>query len=78
MFVDPILLLCMGTCPYCEHNPISFVRELHSPRQLDKMLEDVLNSIIGRFLGEYIKDIDKKDLKVSMWKGDVKLKNLVL
>lgn len=41
------------------------------------MLEDVLNSVITRFLGEYIKDIDKKDLKVSMWKGDVKLKNLV-
>ena len=41
------------------------------------MFEDVLNSIIARFLGEYIKDIDKKDLKVSMWKGDVKLKNLV-
>ena len=41
------------------------------------MLEDVLNSIIAKFLGEYIKDINKKDLKVSMWKGDVKLKNLV-
>ena len=41
------------------------------------MFEDVLNSLIARFLGEYIKDIDKKDLKVSMWKGDVKLKNLV-
>ena len=41
------------------------------------MLEDVLNSVIAKFLGEYIKDINKKDLKVSMWKGDVKLKNLV-
>ena len=41
------------------------------------MLEDVVNSLITRFLGEYIKDIGKKDLKVSMWKGDVKLKNLV-
>lgn len=41
------------------------------------MLEDVLNSLIAKFLGEYIKDINKKDLKVSMWKGDVKLKNLV-
>ena len=41
------------------------------------MLEDVVNSLITRFLGVFIKDIDKKDLKVSMWKGDVKLKNLV-
>ncbi len=41
------------------------------------MLEDVVNSLITRFLGEYIKDIDKNDLKVSIWKGDVKLRNLV-
>ena len=41
------------------------------------MLEDVVNSLISRFLGEYIKDIDKNDLKVSIWKGDVKFRNLV-
>lgn len=41
------------------------------------MLEDVVNSLITRFLGEYIKDIDKNDLKVFIWKGDVKLRNLV-
>lgn len=41
------------------------------------MLEDVVNSLITRFLGDYIKDIDKNDLRVSLWKGDLKFKNLV-
>lgn len=41
------------------------------------MFEDLLNSLLTRFLGSYIKDIEKEDLKLSVWKGDVHLKNLV-
>lgn len=42
------------------------------------MLEDFAISMISRYLGEFIKDIEKNDLRLSLWKGDVKWKNLVL
>lgn len=34
--------------------------------------------MISKYLGEFIKDIEKNDLRLSLWKGDVKWKNLVL
>lgn len=41
------------------------------------MLEDFAISMISKYLGEFIKDIEKNDLRLSLWKGDVKWTNLV-
>ena len=41
------------------------------------MLEDFAISMISKYLGEFIKDIEKNDLRLSLWKGDVKWMNLV-
>ena len=42
------------------------------------MFERVLESVLERTLGEYVQDINAKDLKLAVWSGNVVLKNLRL
>ena len=42
------------------------------------MFEDLVSSLLSRYLGDYLEGLSKKDLKLSLWTGDVELKNLVL
>ncbi|PNY25073.1 Vacuolar protein sorting-associated protein 13 [Tolypocladium capitatum] len=42
------------------------------------MLEGLVAGLINRFLGMYVKNFDPTQLKVGIWSGDVKLRNLAL
>eukprot|EP00736_Rhodelphis_marinus_P007126 Rmarinus@m.9219 len=42
------------------------------------MFEGVLSDVLCKYLGNYVKGIDKKSLSLSAWKGDVSLENLDL
>lgn len=42
------------------------------------MLEGLVAGLLNRFLGMYVKNFDPTQLKVGIWSGDVKLKNLEL
>eukprot|EP00965_Chrysotila_dentata_P036204 1205874-Pleurochrysis_carterae.AAC.2 len=42
------------------------------------MLEGLAVSILERVLGEYVEGIDKKSLKLAVWKGHISLTNLTL
>lgn len=41
------------------------------------MFEDIVSSLLSKYLGDYLEGLPKKDLKISLWKGDVELTNLV-
>lgn len=36
-----------------------------------------MSTLLSTYLGDYLEGISRKDLKLSLWKGDVELKNLV-
>lgn len=40
------------------------------------MFEDIVSSLLSKYLGDYLEGLSKKDLKISLWKGDVELTNL--
>lgn len=42
------------------------------------MFEWILESVLNKVLGKFIQDLDKKALSVSVWSGDVTLKNVRL
>lgn len=42
------------------------------------MFESILESVINRVLGEYIENLDSKDLSVSIWGGDIQLHDINL
>ena len=42
------------------------------------MFEDLLSNLLSTYLGDYLEGVAKSDLKVSLWKGDMELRNLVL
>ena len=41
------------------------------------MFEDIVSTLFSSYLGDNLEGISRKDLKLSLWKGDVELKNLV-
>ena len=41
------------------------------------MFEDFVSNLLSTYLGDYLEGLFKSDLKLSLWKGDVELKNLV-
>lgn len=42
------------------------------------MFEDLVSSLLSTYLGDYLEGLTKSDLKISLWKGDVELLNLVV
>lgn len=42
------------------------------------MFEDLVSNLLSTYLGDYLEGLTKNDLKISLWKGDVELRNLVL
>ncbi|XP_027361593.1 uncharacterized protein LOC113869468 [Abrus precatorius] len=42
------------------------------------MLEDQVAYLLQRYLGNYVRGLSKEALKISVWKGDVELKNMQL
>ena len=42
------------------------------------MFEDLVSSLLSTYLGDYLEGLTKSDLKISLWKGDVELRNLVV
>ena len=42
------------------------------------MFEALLESLLSRILGQYITGLNRNDLSVSMWSGDVRLHNVKL
>lgn len=42
------------------------------------MFEGILESILNKILGQYIQDLNKQDLNISVWSGDLKLQNVKL
>lgn len=51
-------------------------RHLQNPFSFS-MFEDIVSSLLSKYLGDYLEGLSKKDLKISLWKGDVELTNLV-
>lgn len=41
------------------------------------MFEEVVSYVLTKFLGDYVSGINKEALNLSIWGGDVQLKNLV-
>ena len=41
------------------------------------MFEDFVSNLLSTHLGDSLEGLSKSDLKLSLWKGDVELKNLV-
>ena len=44
---------------------------------LKRMFEDFVSNLLSTYLGDYLEGLSKSDLKLSLWKGDVELNNLV-
>ena len=42
------------------------------------MFESILESVLNRVLGQYIENLDSKDLSVSIWGGDIQLSDINL
>lgn len=42
------------------------------------MFESILESVINKVLGDYIQNLNKQDLKVSLWGGDIELRDIML
>ncbi|XP_050141691.1 uncharacterized protein LOC126617690 [Malus sylvestris] len=42
------------------------------------MLEDQVANLLQRYLGNYVRGLNKEALKISVWQGDVELKNMQL
>ncbi|XP_057978559.1 uncharacterized protein LOC131164992 isoform X2 [Malania oleifera] len=42
------------------------------------MLEDQVANLLQRYLGNYVEGLSKEALKISVWRGDVELKNMQL
>lgn len=42
------------------------------------MFEDLVSNLLSDYLGDYLEGLTKDDLNISLWNGDLKLKNLVL
>ncbi|XP_059641926.1 uncharacterized protein LOC132283907 [Cornus florida] len=42
------------------------------------MLEDQVANLLQRYLGNYVKGLNKEALKISVWRGDVELTNMQL
>ncbi|KAM1034247.1 hypothetical protein ACFX2J_037492 [Malus domestica] len=42
------------------------------------MLEDQVANLLQRYLGDYVRGLNKEALKISVWRGDVELKNMQL
>uniref|UniRef100_A0A2P2MGU1 Putative vacuolar protein sorting-associated protein 13F n=1 Tax=Rhizophora mucronata TaxID=61149 RepID=A0A2P2MGU1_RHIMU len=42
------------------------------------MLEDQVAFLLQRYLGNYVRGLNKEALKISVWNGDVELKNMQL
>lgn len=42
------------------------------------MLEDQVSNLLQRYLGNYVRGLNKEALKISVWKGDVELTNMQL
>jgi hypothetical protein len=42
------------------------------------MFEAQVAFYLNKFLGRYVSGLDAESLKISVWKGDVELRNLVL
>ncbi|MQL82370.1 hypothetical protein Taro_014851 [Colocasia esculenta] len=43
-----------------------------------KMLEDQVASLLQRYLGNYVRGLNKEALNISVWRGDVELTNMQL
>lgn len=48
------------------------------PRPPPKMLEPVLAYYLNQYLGKYVTGLDAQSLRVSVWRGDVVLRDLKL
>uniref|UniRef100_A0A182FL84 Vacuolar protein sorting-associated protein 13 n=1 Tax=Anopheles albimanus TaxID=7167 RepID=A0A182FL84_ANOAL len=42
------------------------------------VFESIVADVLNRFIGEYVENLDKKQLKIGIWGGDVVLNNLIL
>ncbi|EAT37516.1 AAEL010508-PA [Aedes aegypti] len=42
------------------------------------VFESIVADVLNRFVGEYVENLDKKQLKIGIWGGDVVLNNLIL
>ncbi|KAF5306759.1 hypothetical protein FQA39_LY01517 [Lamprigera yunnana] len=42
------------------------------------VFESIVTDVLNRFLGDYVENLDSKQLKLGIWGGDVVLKDLVL
>ena len=42
------------------------------------MFESILESVLNKYLGEYVTGLSKEDLSVSIWGGDIVLHDVML
>uniref|UniRef100_A0A8D9A9A3 Vacuolar protein sorting-associated protein 13C n=1 Tax=Cacopsylla melanoneura TaxID=428564 RepID=A0A8D9A9A3_9HEMI len=42
------------------------------------VFESLVADLLNRYIGEYVQNLDKNQLKIGIWGGDVVLKNLIL
>ena len=46
-------------------------------QKIDSMFEDIVSNLLSNYLGDYLEGLTKDDLNISLWKGDLELRNLV-
>ena len=46
--------------------------------KFDSMFEDIVSNLLSNYLGDYLEGLTKDDLNISLWRGDLELKNLVI
>ena len=42
------------------------------------MFESILEKVLNKFLAQYVDGLDKENLSVGIWSGDVEVKNVTL
>ena len=47
-------------------------------QKIDSMFEDIVSNLLSNYLGDYLEGLTKDDLNISLWRGDLELKNLVI
>jgi vacuolar protein sorting-associated protein 13A/C len=51
-------------------------RKARRAQEASKMFESIVSEILTKYLGKFVKGLDKENLKIAIWGGDVVLKDL--
>lgn len=72
------LHLCNTRESFILYHIIQLISQLITFTKQYPMFEDLVSNLLSTYLGDYLEGLTKDDLKISLWKGDVELRNLVM